>query len=44
MGSAATLRRHFGRVVGVAPDTYRRAFHHPTPHRPEPPVPALAVS
>jgi AraC family transcriptional activator FtrA len=43
MGSAATLRRHFGRVVGVPPDTYRRAFH-PTPHRPEPPVPALAVS
>jgi AraC family transcriptional regulator, transcriptional activator FtrA len=26
MGSAATLRRHFGRVVGVPPDAYRRTF------------------
>ncbi|HZZ46400.1 MAG TPA: helix-turn-helix domain-containing protein [Pseudonocardia sp.] len=26
MGTAATLRRHFNRVVGVAPDGYRRAF------------------
>lgn len=26
MGSAATLRRHFSRSVGVPPDTYRRTF------------------
>ncbi|MBV8931828.1 MAG: helix-turn-helix domain-containing protein [Kutzneria sp.] len=26
MGSAATLRRHFNRSVGVAPDAYRRTF------------------
>ncbi|MGW5354652.1 helix-turn-helix domain-containing protein [Streptomyces sp. NPDC004031] len=26
LGSAATLRRHFHRVVGVPPDTYRRTF------------------
>jgi AraC family transcriptional regulator, transcriptional activator FtrA len=26
MGTAATLRRHFHRTVGVAPDTYRRTF------------------
>ncbi|MGW0536689.1 GlxA family transcriptional regulator [Streptomyces sp. NPDC003032] len=26
MGTAATLRRHFRRAVGVAPDSYRRAF------------------
>lgn len=26
MGSAATLRRHFNRSVGVPPDTYRRTF------------------
>ncbi|MFD7659830.1 helix-turn-helix domain-containing protein [Actinosynnema sp. NPDC059797] len=26
MGSAATLRRHFNRTVGVPPDTYRRTF------------------
>ncbi|WNV86846.1 helix-turn-helix domain-containing protein [Umezawaea sp. Da 62-37] len=26
MGTAATLRRHFNRTVGVAPDTYRRTF------------------
>jgi AraC family transcriptional regulator, transcriptional activator FtrA len=26
MGTAATLRRHFNRVVGVAPDHYRRTF------------------
>ncbi|CAL9328840.1 helix-turn-helix domain-containing protein [Streptomyces sp. enrichment culture] len=26
MGTAATLRRHFNRTVGVPPDTYRRAF------------------
>lgn len=26
MGSAATLRRHFQRVVGVPPGTYRRTF------------------
>jgi AraC family transcriptional regulator, transcriptional activator FtrA len=28
MGTAATLRRHFNRVMGVPPDTYRRTFHH----------------
>jgi AraC family transcriptional activator FtrA len=27
MGTAATLRRHFNRTVGVPPDTYRRTFH-----------------
>jgi len=26
MGTAATLRRHFNRAVGVSPDTYRRNF------------------
>jgi len=26
MGSAATLRRHFGRALGVPPDAYRRTF------------------
>jgi AraC family transcriptional activator FtrA len=26
MGSAATLRRHFNRTIGVPPDTYRRTF------------------
>ncbi|MBB4776549.1 helix-turn-helix domain-containing protein [Actinomadura livida] len=26
MGTAATLRRHFRRTVGVPPDTYRRTF------------------
>ncbi|MEV4799616.1 helix-turn-helix domain-containing protein [Nonomuraea sp. NPDC049421] len=26
MGTATTLRRHFGRTVGVAPDAYRRTF------------------
>lgn len=26
MGSAATLRRHFNRTVGVPPDAYRRTF------------------
>jgi AraC family transcriptional activator FtrA len=26
MGTAATLRRHFNRSVGVPPDTYRRTF------------------
>jgi transcriptional regulator GlxA family with amidase domain len=26
LGTAATLRRHFHRTVGVAPDAYRRAF------------------
>jgi transcriptional regulator GlxA family with amidase domain len=26
MGTGATLRRHFHRVVGVAPDAYRRTF------------------
>jgi AraC family transcriptional regulator, transcriptional activator FtrA len=27
MGTAATLRRHFHRTLGVPPDTYRRTFH-----------------
>jgi len=26
MGTAATLRRHFNRTVGVPPDAYRRTF------------------
>ena len=26
LGTATTLRRHFGRTVGVPPDTYRRTF------------------
>jgi AraC family transcriptional regulator, transcriptional activator FtrA len=26
MGTAATLRRHFNRALGVPPDTYRRTF------------------
>jgi AraC family transcriptional activator FtrA len=26
MGTATTLRRHFHRMLGVAPDTYRRSF------------------
>ncbi|WP_214409180.1 helix-turn-helix domain-containing protein [Sphaerisporangium fuscum] len=36
MGTAATLRRHFNRTVGVPPDTYRRTFRSRTggPHRP----------
>ncbi|BCJ37829.1 AraC family transcriptional regulator [Actinocatenispora thailandica] len=29
MGTAATLRRHFHRTVGVPPDTYRRTFTAP---------------
>lgn len=31
MGTAATLRRHFLRVVGVSPAAYRRAFHDESP-------------
>jgi transcriptional regulator GlxA family with amidase domain len=31
MGTAATLRRHFNRTVGVAPDTYRRTFRGRSP-------------
>lgn len=27
MGTAATLRRHFNRTLGVPPDAYRRTFH-----------------
>jgi AraC family transcriptional regulator, transcriptional activator FtrA len=27
LGTAATLRRHFHRALGVPPDTYRRTFH-----------------
>jgi len=26
LGTATTLRRHFHRVIGIAPDTYRRSF------------------
>ena len=26
MGTAATLRRHFNRAVGVSPEAYRRNF------------------
>ncbi|MEN8652046.1 helix-turn-helix domain-containing protein [Streptomyces sp. 21So2-11] len=39
MGTAATLRRHFHRALGVPPDTYRRTFrHHHTPaQRPDGP-------
>ena len=29
LGSAATLRRHFHRTLGVPPDVYRRTFHEP---------------
>jgi AraC family transcriptional activator FtrA len=38
MGSAATLRRHFNRTVGVAPDTYRRTFRGRQLHAPLPPA------
>ncbi|MFI6603142.1 helix-turn-helix domain-containing protein [Nonomuraea sp. NPDC050536] len=31
MGTAATLRRHFNRTLGVAPDTYRRTFRTTSP-------------
>jgi transcriptional regulator GlxA family with amidase domain len=31
MGTAATLRRHFSRMVGVPPDAYRRAFRATSP-------------
>lgn len=31
MGTATTLRRQFKRVVGVPPDSYRRAFHNAKP-------------
>ncbi|MEV0782593.1 helix-turn-helix domain-containing protein [Streptomyces sp. NPDC050423] len=34
MGTATTLRRHFGRTVGVPPDTYRRTFRSRTRPRP----------
>jgi transcriptional regulator GlxA family with amidase domain len=27
MGTGTTLRRHFGRIVGVSPDAYRRMFN-----------------
>jgi transcriptional regulator GlxA family with amidase domain len=27
LGTAATLRRHFHRALGVPPDAYRRSFH-----------------
>jgi transcriptional regulator GlxA family with amidase domain len=32
-GTAETLRRTFHRRLGVAPDAYRRRFHHPEPER-----------
>ncbi|MGJ6962129.1 helix-turn-helix domain-containing protein [Streptosporangium sp. G11] len=41
MGTAATLRRHFHRALGVPPDTYRRTFlnHRTPPRQPDgPPV------
>ncbi|EWM10835.1 transcriptional regulator, AraC family [Kutzneria sp. 744] len=31
MGTAATLRRHFNRTVGVPPDAYRRTFRSSSP-------------
>ncbi|GIJ53920.1 GlxA family transcriptional regulator [Virgisporangium aurantiacum] len=31
MGTATTLRRHFGRTVGVTPGTYRRTFRSQAP-------------
>ncbi|MEV0842618.1 helix-turn-helix domain-containing protein [Actinocatenispora sera] len=34
LGSAATLRRHFHRTVGVPPDTYRRTFRATAPPEP----------
>jgi transcriptional regulator GlxA family with amidase domain len=42
MGTAATLRRHFHRTVGVPPDAYRRAFRGRDPRcdRREGPAPA----
>ncbi|MFT9785506.1 helix-turn-helix domain-containing protein [Streptomyces rhizosphaericola] len=36
MGTATTLRRHFHRTVGVAPDAYRRTFRARSPARPGP--------
>ena len=33
MGTATTLRRHFGRDVGVPPDVYRRTFRDRTPRQ-----------
>ncbi|MFC8453797.1 helix-turn-helix domain-containing protein [Kitasatospora sp. NPDC057223] len=39
MGTAATLRRHFNRAVGVPPDTYRRTFH-AEPRAADPVVPS----
>lgn len=38
MGTAATLRRHFNRTIGVPPDAYRRTFRRTAEVR-EPPVP-----
>ncbi len=37
MGTAATLRRHFHRALGVPPETYRRTFrnHHTSAHPPQ---------
>jgi AraC family transcriptional regulator, transcriptional activator FtrA len=32
-GTAATLRRHFRRALGVPPDTYRRTFRAARPDR-----------
>ncbi|MGP4048025.1 helix-turn-helix domain-containing protein [Streptomyces sp. 2A115] len=37
MGTAATLRRHFNRTVGVPPDTYRRTFRSRGDSEPIPP-------
>ncbi|MDF3288088.1 helix-turn-helix domain-containing protein [Streptomyces silvisoli] len=33
MGTAASLRRHFNRTVGVPPDTYRRTFRNVPPRQ-----------
>ncbi|MFB9680904.1 helix-turn-helix domain-containing protein [Streptosporangium vulgare] len=42
MGTAATLRRHFHRALGVPPETYRNTFrnHHTPPPPSTPPAPA----
>ncbi|OEJ97689.1 helix-turn-helix domain-containing protein [Streptomyces thermolilacinus] len=43
MGTAATLRRHFNRTVGVPPDTYRRTFRsRPRPGTDHTPAPTPA--
>ncbi|WP_411104076.1 helix-turn-helix domain-containing protein [Streptomyces sp. cmx-4-9] len=39
MGTAATLRRHFNRTIGVPPDSYRRTFRSTRPAPPTAPAP-----